>query len=85
MVHQNLSRVVPPNGPWQYCGADLMGPLPSWESVLVLVDYHSRIYEVAILGKPTSAEVIKTIFPMFARFGIPHSLRTDKAHQFVSD
>ena len=33
----------------------------------------------------TSAEVIKAVFPMFARFGIPHSLRTDNSSQFVSD
>ena len=66
-----MSRVVPPSGPWQDCGADLIGPLPPGESILVVVDYYSRFFEVAILGKTTSAEVIKAIFPMFARFGIP--------------
>ena len=62
-----------------------MGPLPSGESILVVVDYYSRFFEVAILGKTTSAEVIKAIFPMFARFAIPYSLRTDNGPQFVSD
>ena len=80
-----MSRVVPPSGPWQDYSADLMGPLPSGESILVVVDYYSRFYEVAILRKTTSADVIKAISPMFTRFGIPYSLRTDNGPQFVSD
>ena len=50
-----------------------------------MVDYYSTFFKVAILGKTTSAEVIKAVCPMFARFGIPHSLRTDNGPQFVSD
>ena len=80
-----MSRVVPPSGPWQDCSADLIGPLPSGESTLVVVDYYSRFCEVAILKKTTRADVIKAISPMFARFGIPYSLRTDNGPQFVSD
>ena len=53
--------------------------------ILVVVDYYSRFYEVAILRKTTSADVIKAISPMFARFGIPYSLRIDNGPQFVSD
>ena len=80
-----MSRFVPTSGPWKDCGADLMGPLHSGESILVVIDYYSRFFEVAILGKTISAEVVKAIFPMFVRFGIPHSLRTDNGPQFVSD
>ena len=78
-----MSRVVPTSGPWKDCGADLMGPLHSGESILVVIDYYSRFFEVAILGKTISAEVIKAIFPMFVRFGIPHSLRTDMQRSSV--
>lgn len=62
-----------------------MGPLPSGESILVVVGYYSRFYEVAILKKTTSDQIIKAVPPMFARFGIPYSLRTDNGAQFVSD
>ena len=82
---QVFSGYGPPRGPWQDCSVDLMGPLPSGESILVVVDYYSRFYEVAILRKTTSADVIKAISPMFSRFGIRHSMRTDNGPQFVSD
>ena len=32
-----MSRVLPPTVPWQ----DLLGPLPSGESILVVLDYFS--------------------------------------------
>ena len=80
-----MSRVLPPSGPWQDCGADLLGPLPTGESILVVVDYYSRFLEVAILKSTTSAKVIEALAPMFARFGLPFSLRTDNGPQFVSE
>ena len=80
-----MSRVLPPTAPWQDCSADLLGPLPSGESILVVVDYFSRFLEVAILKSTTSAKIIEAISPMFARFGVPFSLRTDNGPQFVSE
>ena len=53
-----MPRVVPLSDRWEDCGADLMGPLPSGESILVVVDYYSRFYEVAILKKTTSDQII---------------------------
>lgn len=41
--------VVPPSVPWQDCEAVLLGPLPTGESILVVVDYYSCFLEVAIL------------------------------------
>ena len=43
-----------------------------------------RFLEVAILKSTTSAKVIEALAPMFARFGLPFSLRTDNGPQFVS-
>lgn len=80
-----MSRVLPPNAPWQDCSADLLGPLPTGESMLVVVDYFSRFVEVAILKSTTSTKIIEAISPMFARFGVPFSLRTDNGPQFVSE
>ena len=80
-----MSRVLPPSAPWQDCAVDLLGPLPTGESILVVVDYYSRFLEVAILKSTTSAKIIEAIAPMFARFGVPFSLRTDNGPQFVSE
>ena len=33
-----MSRTELPAGPWQHLAADLLGPLPTGESILVLVD-----------------------------------------------
>ena len=80
-----MSRVEPPTGPWQDLACDLLGPMPSGEHILVLVDYYSRYVEVAILRSITSESVIKSLEPMFARFGFPHSLKTDNARYFTSE
>ena len=80
-----MSRVLPPSAPWQDCSADLLGPLPTGESVLVVVDYYSRFLEVALLKSITSTKIIEAITHMFARFGVPFSLRTDNGPQFVSE
>ena len=34
-----MQRVEPPTGPWQDVAIDVLGPLPSGESLLVVVDY----------------------------------------------
>lgn len=80
-----MCRVLPPSAPWQDCSADLLGPLPTGESILVVVDYYSRFLEVAILKSTTSTKIIEAITPMFARFGVLFSLRTDNGPQFVSE
>ena len=38
-----MSRVLPPTAPWQDINADLLGPLPTGESILVVVDYSWRL------------------------------------------
>ena len=39
-----MKRVEPPTGPWQDIAIDLMGPLPTGESLFVVVDYFSLFY-----------------------------------------
>ena len=80
-----MSRVVPPTAPWQDISADLLGPLPTGESILVVVDYFSRFLEFAVLKSTTSAKIIEAIRPLFARFGVPYSLRTDNGPQFAPE
>ena len=44
-----LTSTKLPEGPWQDLAVDLLGPLPSGHSILVVVDYYSRYYEYAIM------------------------------------
>ena len=74
-----------PSQPWIDLAADLMGPLPSGEYVLVVVDYYSRYFEVDILTFVTSTKVIESFEKIFCTHGLPQSLKTDNSTQFVSD
>ena len=80
-----MARAFPPSGPWEDCAADILGPLPSGESLLVVVDYFSRHFEVVILRSTSSARIIEGLKPTFARFGVPHTLKTDNGPQLVSE
>ena len=48
-----------PERAWQEIAVDLLGPLPTGEHLLVVVDYFSRWMEVDVLRSTTSAAVIK--------------------------
>ena len=47
-----MQRVEPPSGPWQDVAIDVLGPLPSGENLLVVVDYYSRFFEVVVRAQP---------------------------------
>ena len=74
-----------PSGPWQDLAIDLLGPLPSGESVLVIVDYFSRYYEVEVMRSTTSEKVIECLEKIFTTHGLPLSLRSDNGPQFRSE
>ena len=80
-----MARVIPPSGPWQDCALDLMGPLPTGETLAVIVDYYSRYFEVGILRSTVTSKVVSFLSTTFARFGIPYSLKTDNGPQFISE
>ena len=69
---------------WDHLAVDLLGPLPNGESVIVLVDYFSRYFETAFVRSTTSNKVIEFLDNVFARWGLPLSLRTDNAQQFIA-
>lgn len=74
-----------PTEPWQDVAADLLGPMPSGENVLVIVDYFSRFYEIEIMKSVTSDKIIDSLEPIFARYGFPLSVKTDNGPQFKSE
>ena len=71
-----------PEYPWQAIAADLFH-LKGTE-YLVVVDYFSRFPEVIQLRSTTSQSVINSLKAIFARHGIPETLRPDNGPQFVS-
>ena len=77
-----MQRVEPPSGPWQ---DDALGPLPSGENLLVVVDYYSRFFVVVIMHSTTSQKMTEVLTPIFVRYGYPFSLKSDNAAQFVSE
>lgn len=73
-----------PEHPWEYLSMDILGPLPSGESLLVIIDCHSRFKIVEILRQTTSADIINKLKPLFMRMGLPSILMTDNARNFTS-
>ena len=60
-----------PSDPWKDLAIDLLGPLPSGDSVLVVVDYFSRYYEVEVMRSTTSEKVIECLEKIFSTHGLP--------------
>ena len=73
-----------PDKAWQHLAVDLLGPLPSSDYLLVLVDYFSRFVEVDIIRTTSTDTVVSCLRKHFARHGLPDSLRSDNGPQFIS-
>ena len=73
-----------PDGPWQDLAVDLMGPLPSGHSLLVIVDYYSRFYKVEVMQSTTTEKVIDRLAYTFCRHGLPNTIKSDNGPQFKS-
>lgn len=73
-----------PTEPWKDLAIDFMGPLPSGHYLFVVVDYYSRFIEVEIMHKIDAKETILRLKAIFARFGVPMSIRHDNGPQFDS-
>ena len=59
-------------------------PLPTGESILVVVDYYSRYYEIDIMRSTVASKVISNMEEIFVRHGLPESLTSDNGPQFVA-
>jgi len=80
-----IKRMELPTQPWQDLAADLMGPLPTGDYLLVVVDFYSRSFEVAVTKSVTSSKMISCLEIMFATHRFPLSIKTDNGVQFVPD
>ena len=73
-----------PDGPWRDIAVDLMGPLPSGQSLVIVADYYSRYYEVAVMRSTTAEKVIECLEEIFCRHGLPTTMKSDNGPQFIS-
>lgn len=64
---------------------DMLGPLPTGESLLVIIDCYSRFRVIEVLKQTTSADIIGKLRPLFMRMGIPSVLMNDNARNFTSN
>ena len=79
-----LTSTTLPEGPWQDLAVDLLGPLPSGHSILVVVDYYSRYYEYTLMTSTTAVKVIDDLEEIFSRHGLPRTIKSDNGPQFTS-
>ena len=62
-----------------------MGPLPSGHSLLVIVDYYGRFYEVEVMQSTTTETIIDRLADAFCRHGLPNTIKSDNGPQFKSN
>ena len=85
------SRIEPlqmtplPSGPWKKLAVDFLGPYPSGDYLLVVIDEYSRFPEVEIVRSTSAKAVIPKLDAIFARQGIPDELKTDNGPPFQGD
>ena len=71
-----------PDGPWQYVDMDFWGPLPSGESILVMIDPYSRYPEVEFCHSTSAVAVIPKLDKVFSTHGFPEKSKSDGGPPF---
>ena len=68
-----------PKTAWLLIGMDFVGPFPTDENLLVLVDYYSRYPEVDIMKHISAAALERRLRRIFARYRVPQEIANDNA------
>ncbi|KAL1462012.1 hypothetical protein MTO96_043276, partial [Rhipicephalus appendiculatus] len=68
--------------PWDTVGIDLF--MLEGKEYVVVVDYYSPFFELEQLKRTTTKDIALVLEPIFARFGVPRTIRTDNGPQFTS-
>jgi transposase InsO family protein len=81
---------IPPLGPFEKWGIDLMGPLPMTRRghrfIIVATDYLTKFAEVRALKSSVKQEVARFLYErVFTRFGAPLEIVSDNGPQFLSE
>ena len=81
---------IPPLGPFEKWGIDLMGPLPMTRRghrfIVIATDYLTKFTEVCALKSSVKQEVARFLYErVFTRFGAPLEIVSDNGPQFLSE
>ena len=91
---QAVGKAAPPEpvrltsmleAPWDLVHADFIGPLPSSEHLLVVIDGYSRCPEVERVRSTKASSTIPKLDKIFATHGIPSIDKSDNGPPFSSD
>ena len=74
-----------PEAQWHLVHIDFVGPLPSSEYLLVVIDRYSRYPEVETVHSTKASNVIPKLDKIFATHGIPNIIKTVNGPPFSSD
>ncbi len=81
-VREPLQTSSLPKGPWVEVSADICGPFPTGEYVLVALDAYSRYPEIEIVKTINTATITFALERIFATHGIPEEIKTDNGAPF---
>ncbi len=81
-VREPLQMSSLPKGPWLEVSADICGPFPTGEYVLVVLDAYSRYPEIEIVKTINTATITFALERIFATHGIPEEIKTDNGTPF---
>lgn len=79
-----MQRRPLPDKPWVDIAIDFLGPMPTGEYILVIIDYFSRYISLEVMTHITAKETIKRLDKIFGLWGLPRTITLDNAKQFVS-
>ena len=79
-----LAVVPPPMAPWSCIHVDFYEPAPTGEHLLVLLDETTGFPEVEIMNKTTAFHTIRAFEKVFARHGLPDTIKSDNGSPFQS-
>ena len=71
-----------PKAPWEEVSVDFLGPIPTGEYLLVVMDDYSRFPEVEVVTSTSSSCVIPKLDCIFARQGVPLIVKSDNGPPF---
>ena len=71
-----------PTAPWRNVSLDFLGPIPTGEYLLVVMDSYSRFSEVEIVTSTAATTVIPKLDSIFSRQGIPELKKSDNSPPF---